>query len=369
MIRRIYVDNFKCLVNFELRLQPLSLLVGTNGVGKSAVLDVLFALRQLLSGEAKILDPGIFPASSRTRWQAVPVQVVEVDATVNDVDYRYRLEIEHSSETRRARVVLETLEIEGRPLFAFKDGEVRLYRDNHSAGPVFPADWSESALARVAARPDNRRLTAFLEFMRKIVVCGLYPRAGTAESTTEEPLLVRDGGNFSAWYRHITQERQDLLPGYWQAIQEVVPGLRSLRLERVGLEARALLAVFDEGRGRYELRLDELSDGQRALLTLYALLHLTAEQGTALFLDEPENYVALAEIQPWLVALADACGASIPQAVLCSHHPELIDYLGGERSLMLAREVSGVTTVRRLSEVDLGDAVKLSEMIARGWSR
>jgi len=248
-------------------------------------------------------------------------------------------------------------------------GEVQLYRDDHSKGPLFPSEWMESALSRVAPRADNKRLTAFLDSMEKVIVCGLYPRAFVSDSLVEEPLLSRDGANFSAWYRHITQERQDLVPDYTKVIQDVIERFRGIRLERVGTDARALIAVFGENKAKYELRLDELSDGQRALLALYALLHLTANQGYTLFLDEPDNYVALAEIQPWLIQLSDACGDSIPQAVLCSHHPELIDYIGGDRGLLLDREVSGVTTVRRLADVGLGDAVKLSEVIARGWQR
>ena len=50
-------------------------------------------------------------------------------------------------------------------------------------------------------------------------------------------------------------------------------------------------------------------------------------------------YVALHEIQPWLLELADACGERVPQAVICSHHPELLDYLGGENGLLLQREI------------------------------
>ena len=49
MIQRLYVNNYKCLVNFELRLQELSLLLGPSGVGKTAVLDIMYALRRLLS--------------------------------------------------------------------------------------------------------------------------------------------------------------------------------------------------------------------------------------------------------------------------------------------------------------------------------
>ncbi len=36
MIKRLYVDNYKCLVNFELPLQDLTLLLGPNGVGKTS---------------------------------------------------------------------------------------------------------------------------------------------------------------------------------------------------------------------------------------------------------------------------------------------------------------------------------------------
>ena len=105
----------------------------------------------------------------------------------------------------------------------------------------------------------------------------------------------------------------------------------------------------------------------RALLdeTVYGLLHLTNGQGHVLFLDEPDNYVALAEIQPWLMELSDL---SLPQVVLCSHHPELIDYLGGECGLVLAREESGAVTVRHPDLAVLKAGAKLSEWVARGWA-
>lgn len=369
MIRRIYIDNYKCLVNFELSFDELTLLIGPNGVGKSAVLDVIFALRQLLSGAGRVLDQGVFSASTRTRWQDVPIQILEVDVAIDDDEFKYRLEIEHDQSSRKARILRELLTSRGKPLFRFEMGEVQLYRDDHGEGPRFPSDWAESALARVAPRSDNKRLTAFLSFMQKIVVCGLYPRSFATDSLIEEPLLSRDGSNFSAWYRHFTQEHQDLVPHYVKIIQDIIDGFRGIRLERVGTDARALMVVFGEKKTKYELRLDELSDGQRALLALYALVHLTAGQGYTLFLDEPDNYLALAEIQPWVVALNDACGDTIPQAVICSHHPELIDYLGGDRGLILNREVTGVTTVKKIADVALVDAMKLSEVIARGWER
>ena len=62
MFKRLYVDNYKCLVNFDLPLRDLTLLLGRNGTGKTSVLDIMFALRELLSGNSRITDPGVFPA-------------------------------------------------------------------------------------------------------------------------------------------------------------------------------------------------------------------------------------------------------------------------------------------------------------------
>jgi len=369
MLKRLYVDNYRCLVNFHLEFQELTLLVGANGSGKSSVLEVLFALRQLLSGTGKVTDSDLFPARSLTRWEKRDLQVFEVMVSLDDeAPTTYRLEVEHEMESRRARIILESLKVEQKPLFEFRMGEVQLYRDDHMQGPQYGADWTESAMARVAARPVNLRLSRFLSFMRGVSVCALDPKRFQAESVSEEPLLQTDGGNFASWYRHQIQERQDLILEVVHTLRKVVDDFKSIRMEKVGSEARAFIVMFEGRSGRYELRLDELSDGQRALIALYALVHLASDQDV-LFLDEPDNYLALAEIQPWLMTLSDVCGTRPRQAILCSHNPELIDYLGREAGVLLKRESSGSITTRRLSEVSVSGGLKLSEVVARGWEQ
>lgn len=376
MIKRLYVDNYRSLVNFEITFQELTLLLGPNGVGKTSVLDVISAVRLLLSGTTRLgerkdkeLAKIVFPAASLTRWQARQIQVVELDLVLSGDPLRYRLEIEHDPAMRRARILTEKLESAGKPLFTFHQGEVQLYRDNHSAGPAFGANLMESALARVPPRNDNQRLTRFLDFMRKVLICGIYPAGLKFESDTEDPVLARDGSNFADWYRHLVQERQDLVQAFLDSLRQVIDGFQSIRLERVGLDTRAVQVMFEQYEKRFELRLDELSDGQRALIVLYALIQLAAGQGYTLFLDEPDNYVALAGIQPWLIQLADSCGEAVPQAVLCSHHPELINYLAIENGQVLRREVSGVTVTRPAHELMVAGGPELSEVIARGWEQ
>ena len=370
MLQRLYVNNYKCLVNFELHLQELTLLLGRNGAGKTAVLDIVYALRQLLSGKAKITDDVAFPTSTLTRWQPRDVQVFEMRVQLGLDTLDYRLEVEHERPTQRARIRLESLTTEGKPLFECKLGEVQLYQDNHDTGPSFRTDWSESALARVAPHRDNPRLTRFLDFLRSITVCSLRPSSFRTESVREDPFLNRGADNFADWYRHVLQERPELVSPFIEQLRLVIEGgFAGIRLERVGFDTRGLIVVFDELTQRYELRFDELSDGQRVLIVLYALVHFAVVQGSALFIDEPDNYVALVEIQPWLIGLADACGETLPQTVLCSHHPELIDYLGGDRGLLIERETSGATIARRPEGRLFEGGLKFSEAIARGWER
>lgn len=367
MLQRLYVDNYKCLVNFELPFQEVTLLLGPNGVGKTAILDVMFGLRRILIEGAPIGDPQTFPTRTLTRWQNRNLQVFEIQVGLGGDTFEYRLEVDHDRTTDESRIRLEWLRRDGSPLFKSELGHAQLYRDDHSEGPTLTVDWNESFLARIAQRDDNTHLTRFKDFMRDLTVCGLHPAAFLTESMKEGRILRRDGRNFADWYRHMVQERTDLAIDFTNTLREIVDDFRAIRMEQVGLDTRALMVACRKADEEYLLRFGELSDGQRALILLYGLLYLTRGRNCTLLLDEPDNYVALSEIQPWLMELSDACGDAGRQAVVCSHHPELIDYLGGEHGLLLDREESGVVTVRTLETDHIENGLKLSETIARGW--
>ena len=380
MIKRIYVDNYKCLVNFELALGELSLLLGPSGVGKTAVLDVVFALRRLLSGDARLTDADVFPTRTLTRWQSRNLQVFELQVLLGAETFTYRLEVEHQRGTRLARIGRERLDVDGTTLFECVQSEVQLYKDDPDngviEGPTFAADWRESALAHVVPVHHNQRLTRFLDYARNILVCDIQPRGLKTEAVAEIPLLDRDAGNFADWFRHMLPENPELISDLNNELTKVIrTGFSRIRLKKVSDEVRALTVDQVGGNSdvKYDLRFDEMSDGQRALVVLYGLIHLTRGQGYTLLIDEPENYIALREIQPWLMSLEDACGDTLPQAVITSHHPEMIDYLGPQSGQLLQRGASDVITVRPAQEALDGTAdkpgLKLSEVIARGWEQ
>ena len=383
VFERIRVENYKCLVDFDLYLQDITLLVGLNGVGKTAVLDVIYGIRRLLAGEVKITDPVAFPPSTLTRWQTHRHQQFGLRVRVGGEAFAYRLRVEHGVDSGAvsriagavSRIAQERLTGEdGTVLFSCQKGEVQLFRDDGSKGPSYMTDWGESALARVVPHPTNTRLSSFLAAVRDTVVCTIRPYGLRSDSTREDGLLDRYDSNFVAWYRHAVLENPSLAGDHAAALRPVIQGFDDLYTREVGLDARAMMLRFaantnnhEHGDERYQLLFGELSDGQCALVVLYGLLHLGSSGGGIWFLDEPDNYVAIPEVQPWLMALVELCEETPSQAVICSHHPELIDYLGPAYGQVLRCNSSGATTTRPLRELASGSSLKLSELVARGW--
>lgn len=59
MFKRLYCNNYRSFMKFEIEFDELTLLLGRNGFGKTSVLDAIFALYRLLDGNAKVTDSSI----------------------------------------------------------------------------------------------------------------------------------------------------------------------------------------------------------------------------------------------------------------------------------------------------------------------
>lgn len=366
MLKRVYVDNFRCLVNFELKLDRVNLLLGGNGTGKTTVFEVLYRLQQFLAGNAKIL--AVFPGGELTRWQSSTTQRFELELQAGEADYHYVLVIEHDEDRRRASIQSETLLLEDKTLFHFQEGIAKLYHDDFTPGPKYPFDWTQSGLGVLQPRGDNKKLTHFRKQVQSMIIACPQPKLMARESREDESALSRNMENFVSWYRFLSQEHQGAMLALFQELKKVIPGFNSFSVKEAG-EAKVLKVLLDRpgGNGRpltYDF--SELSDGQRVLVALYATLFVLKDEGVSLFLDEPDNFVALREIQPWLTALTDSCGEGIEQAVLISHHPEIIDHLALSSGRWFDRDANGPARVSEKPKAQVS-GLKPSETIARGW--
>lgn len=365
MLTRLYIDNFRCLVKFEFRPARKQLIFGANGSGKSSVLDALLFLRQFAAKGDRPEDHRIL--GQATRWLGQRDQSFELEATLDERPYQYRVVLEPSDEPIRPKVRVETVHCEGTPIFEFIDGEVHLYNDRFERKVSYPFDPYRSALATVVQNRENKTLTAFQSWFSSLYCFRLNPFAMRPTAEREDLFPTVDLSNYASWYRHLVQSDQRRNQDLLKSLRKSLDSLSFLTLQPYSENVRILVAEFDrmEG-GIVKFGFGELSEGQRCLICLYTILHFAVAKGSSVILDEPDNFLSLREIQPWLMALADLVEDGQGQALLISHHPELINQWAPESGVQLKRDRAGAVRAEPFRG-DPESSLSPAELVARGW--
>ena len=333
MIERFYADNFRCLTNFELELDQLNLFLGPNGSGKTSVFDALRKIRNLTVRGARIEDE--FPQRDLSFLRSDNhVQQFELEIVVNQEMYEYMLKVEHNLDRNRMWIAQEILRHDKKPLFVFEKGIARLYRDNYGRESSYQFDLTRSGIGFLHAHPDNKKLTRFKTELTNAAIVSPCPPLFMSETRTitraEGAFLDPLMQNFVEWYWSVAQKNIGSVVRLFEELKEVLPGFESLGMVESGESTRVLKAAFHGRTGDHRLNrysFGQLSDGQRFLVALYSLLCLVDDDRLAeghrrsLFIDEPDNYLSLREVQPWLAQVVDACGETLEQAVIISPAP------------------------------------------------
>lgn len=366
MLTRIYIDNFRCFSNFEFKPRRKELIFGGNGSGKSTLCLAAFKLRQFLTTGSPARE--WFFALDLSRLEGIPgsasTQRFEMDVRLDDQDYRYALTLRHFEQDSKVEVITETLTVNGSILLQFSDREVLLLSDEATAPVKYPFNPLRSALAAIPGGRGYSRIGRFITwvsqlFCFKLNPFGMVPIAGTEEAPA--PDLI----NFASWYQaaslSLARENQNLLAD----LTQVIEGFSIMALDRLE-PGRRLLGVEFQGTGSPRYLFSELSDGQRCLICLYSILHFLVARGATIILDEPDNFISLREIQPWLMKLEDHLDDGHGQAMLISHHPEILDQWAPVSGTQFFREDSGPVRCKPF-QVHADTALSAAELIARGW--
>jgi energy-coupling factor transporter ATP-binding protein EcfA2 len=366
MLVRLYATNFRCLVNFEFKPTNKQLIIGRNGTGKTTVFDVLAMLRDVAVRGLPL--EGYLGGKTRTRWQDVAEQGFELDVKGNGGAYRYTLLVDENGAPPRPRVKQETLDFNGKPLFRFVEGAIGLFNDQQRPEPSvrFTFNTGRSGLAEAVGK-DNTKLTWFKGWLGRLVQVQVNPWAMSARSERESREPAKDMGNFADWYRHLRLESGSAIFEAMTSLREAIPGLEALDAKEAGLDVRVLQATMRSPNGKtVDLPFSDFSEGERTLIALYVLLYCAVGEDRTLLIDEPDNFIALAEIQPWLMKLLDRVDEQNAQVILVSHHPELLDQLADQGGVLLDRRDGGETRVLPFEPPE-DSGLKASEIIARGW--
>lgn len=359
MITRIYIDNFLSFVNFEWHPGPFTLILGVNGSGKTNLLNVLISLQAFIQGDNSVTES--FPSHSKTRWDSRSEQILELDVVTSNGLATYRLVVDHNIKEQKIRIKEESVRIGERYLISCMLGNLQLYRDDGEKGPSITVSWSRSMLSTASESADATHLMAFKKAMQCLWF--LAPDARSIHARlADKPMnwLKSDLSNFSDWYLQTIKSKPGTIFKAMRDLSNILDGFIELYEERGRLNVR-----FDWQGQTFSFSLDELSEGQRALIALYVIRHVVAISGNLLALDEPDNYIALAEIQPILLQLQRAAlKTDGPQIWLISHHPESLNLLAVAYGWRFFRENGGPTRVERFKSAD---TISPAETVARGW--
>ena len=363
MITRLYVNNFRCLVAFQTQFESFGVLCGPNGAGKSSVFDALKLVRDLATGEVFLGGESERCISSLefTNWLASPIQEFELRVTAEGHAFEYLLHNEQVGSDKQPRIIRERATCDTQMVF---ERDLEGVRFQKATGVLwrFPLDLRQTALAAIQPAPDRHEITILQQAMAKLLILRPSPRGMEQESKGESGRLGLHMRNLTSWYRSLSQE-QEWTDALRDSLRAVWPDFTSFRLVDVGLNTKALQLRFDN----MVLFFGQLSDGEKALVGLYMVRAALATGALqTVLIDEPDNFVGLPELQPWVWSLRELLDEN-HQAILISHHPEILSTAGEEFGRYLWRDNHSSPT--RIGPLKVPAGLSAGEAIARGWVR
>ena len=363
MITRLYVNNFRCLVAFEAKFDSFCVLCGQNGAGKSSVFDALAVLRDLASAN-KTVEQAI-SYHDHTNWLDSKVIEFEVDIQAKTHTFTYRLYIEQVTDNVPPRIIQEQAKCDGKVLFERDMQGVRLSKTKGEQ-TGFPLDWRQAALGAIQPAYDRQEIKILQQALDSVLILRPDPILMQSESKEERTQPDLNLTNLVSWFRFLFHDQEwgqhlrDALQGIW-------PDFRSFKLVSTGLQAMTLQLRFD-AKGNQEsgtLFIDQLSSGEKMLIGLYMIRSaLATGAAQTILIDEPDNFVGLPELQPWVLSLMELL-AKDTQAIVISHHPEILNTAGETFGRYLWRD--NHTSPTRIGPLRTVEGLSLSEAITRGW--
>lgn len=351
-LTRVVLRNYKSIAACDVRLGPLTYLVGANGAGKSNFLDALHLVRDALTGS---LDSAL---SERGGLSAV--RRLSSGRRGRPTNFGIRLEFRLRSgqpgyyafnvgalsgrgyEVQKEECVLEGVG-EG-PFYTFFKLERGELKDSSEA--TFPAVTSDRlALVSVSG------LSVFRPIFDALTAMGFYNLNPKLIRELQKPqdgrLLKPEGENIASVIGHLERTAPESMRIIQEYLQTVVPMVRGVKRTPVGpMES---LSFRQDMAG--ELLAQNMSDGTlRALGVLTALFQGNPDHApTVIGIEEPETALHPAASGALREALQRASKRT--QIIVTSHSPDLLDDVSLSADALLAVVANaGVTRIATIDE-------------------
>jgi len=360
VIRRFYVHNFRCLENFELAIADQSsvLLIGKNGSGKTTVSVALGILQRIARGTNQV-DELVKGKDLSHNRSDVPIRL-EIEVELGATTYGYSVAFEFPKGFRQLRVQEEKLTVNGTPIFTRKLATVHLLKTGSDKEATFNIDWHLVALPIIQLKSADDPVSVLKQWLARMMILRPIPGLIRGESDHETLEPNSQVTNLGAWFSGIVAHAPSAYSIIDQHLKQLIHDFAQIRNPAVGTDVRSLMVAFTNEKSALVVEFEDLSDGEKCfMIGALVLAASEAYDGPVLcFWDEPDNYLALSEVQHFVMALRRAFG-SRGQFIATSHNPEVIRSFSNENTLLLYRNSHlEPTIVRPLDELKInGDLV------------
>ena len=351
--------------------EGVNLVCGQNGIGKSSILELMHSLVGFLatpetSDHVNYSVMEAFPYETFCRWAVDPMgygdMTIKIILDEEGDAFSYTLTVRFNFRYNQIRVHHESLVLlsdgEVKTLLSFSEGIISMATDDNG-DLSFNGDQNVSGL--ITGARNNSLVQKFVTMIAKVYNLHLNPAVIAQDFKTGTKTLGAKGERFASWhFSNFTNDAEKQV-STTKLFKSFIPGLSNVNCPPSGDFFRWKVRVKYNDKF-YDLELRELSDGQKILFVLYSLL-ANVPDGSTLIIDEPENYLAPGELQPWLDAVNDAWEERDIQFILITHNPKTINWYHKE-ALVFGIEGEPPRIVAELNSNNTSETLfdRLSEM-------
>jgi predicted ATPase len=354
-ITRVRLENYKSIKFCDVRLEPLTVLVGQNGGGKSNFLDALSFLSESLRDSLDVAFRNrdgflniIHKSSDYTRADYFRIYVeFEIGKIRGFYDVKIGKDPNFNNPSTWAEVFSEELKIYNRKDFSVTDKGVVFH--GMKALPI-QRDPTRLFLVRLSGEKD---FSSVFSFLSELYFYNPNPEAiRYPQKVSSLPILSKDGNNLALSVQNQiskidtnSDERGTILDKIRFYLNKINPNFEDFNTGFIKPEDRNHIAFF-MGESRIRLYTPEMSDGTLRAFAIIVSLFQQNKSGAIAFvgLEEPETGLHPAVLSVFFEAIREANEKT--QILITTHSPDLLDHVCFEKNeLVLAVEMKDGQTI------------------------
>jgi predicted ATPase len=331
MINHVRITNFKSLGDVSVTLDPVTVLIGRSGSGKTNFVEALRWLRDYLTlrndQDVQNRYGGWDQAMSATAPRPMMVSFeLTFDAPNISEDFRYLLAFQQPMPQHPPHLRAERLALGSRVLFHQEEGRWIHQPPMHYSAPL--------GAVMLGALTGFQEVTIAHLVLTRGIGCYSFPDNVLARAdqgpANNETGLADNGHNF---LRIFTAINDNLLT--WQHLRGMAASLRSLKSSLASIDLQMpgrgqILVTHTIGQRRLTFNLAQESEGIRRLLACLIALYQDPPKQTLIF-DEPEKGIYPAGLAILAEEFKDCAQKGRGQVLLTTHSPEFLDHFAPEQ--------------------------------------